>query len=106
MHHLGELVADELAQLSGEVFAQAATKGNVLAHLVATGRLYLAPVEDLERERPPNRLGLDQVADRLGPELVVGIEDELSGSLRQLNESALEVTALLYLAPHLVVRVA
>ena len=60
---LGELVADELGDPLGELVGQAAPQLDLLADLVAAGRLDLAPVEDLERQVAPDRLRLDEVLD-------------------------------------------
>ena len=90
----------------GDLVGQAAPQLDLLADLVAAGRLDLAPVEDLERQVAPDRLRLDEVLDRGGPVLVVGDEDELVLRLRQVDRDALEVVALADLAPDLVERVA
>src|SRR5207245_4555725 len=46
--HLGELLADELAEPLGELVVEAAPEGDVLADLVPAGGFELAPVGDLE----------------------------------------------------------
>ena len=74
--------------------------------LLPPGGLDLAPVEDLERQVAPDRLGLDEVLDRRRPVLVVGHEDDLVLGLGQVDRHALEVVALSDLAPDLVERVA
>ena len=72
---LRELVPDQLGDLLGDLLGQPATQADPLADLVAAGLLDLAPVEDLERQAAPDRLGLDEVLDRRGPILVVGDQD-------------------------------
>jgi len=76
-----------LPELLGQRLIQAATQSDVLADLVSSGRLELAPVEDLEREAAPDGLRLDQVADRLRSKLVVGEEDQLGLRLREIEWS-------------------
>ena len=48
----------------GDVLGQAAAQLDLLADLVAAGRLDLAPVEDLQRQVAADRLRLDEVLDR------------------------------------------
>ena len=79
---------------------------DLLADLVAAGRLDLAPVEDLQRQVAPDRLRLDQVLDRRRAVLVVGDEGQLVLALGQIDGHALEIEALLDLAADLVERVA
>jgi hypothetical protein len=45
---LGEFVSNQLAELAGQVFVEAAAQAYLLANLVAAGRPELAPIEDLE----------------------------------------------------------
>ena len=89
-----------------DVLGQPATQADPLPDLVAAGLLDLAPVEDLERQAPPDRLGLDQVLDRRGAMLVVRDQDELVLGLGQVDGHALEVEPGADLAPDLVERVA
>src|SRR5262249_6248709 len=70
------------------------------------GWLDLAPVEDLEREVAPDRLRLDEVADGSRPVLIVSHQRQLGLALREVDRHALEVVALLDLAPNLIERIA
>src|SRR5262245_59276314 len=99
---LGKLVADELGDALRDVLGQALAQPDDLADLVPTRRLHLAPVEDLQREVAPDGLALDEVLDRRGPVFVVGDQGEVGLALGQVHGHALEVVALLDLAPHLV----
>src|SRR4026209_1695045 len=58
---LGELIPDELRNPLRQLLRQAAPHADGLADLVPAGRLDLAPVEDLQRQPPPDRLGLEEV---------------------------------------------
>ena len=71
----------------------------------ARRRLELAPVEDLERKAAPDGLGLEQVLDRAGAEVVVGMKRDLVLAELQRHLRALEVVARRDLAAHLVQRV-
>ena len=53
-----------LRDLLRQLVGQAAPQRDLLADLVAAGRLDLAPVEDLQRQAAPDGLRLDQVLDR------------------------------------------
>src|SRR5450759_1370735 len=103
---LRELVPQDLRDLPGEVVREPAPQGDVLADLHPAGLLDGAPVEDLEREAAPNGFRLDQLANRLRPELRVGHDGERVLLLGDLRGRALEVEARGDLAPDLVQRVA
>src|SRR6185369_2878463 len=103
---LGKLVADQLLDALREVLGQSLPEPDVLAHLVAAGRLHGPPVEHLERQAASDGFRLDQVLDGARAELVVGDEDDLVLALLQVDGGAAEVVALDRLAPDLVERVA
>src|ERR1035437_7400967 len=102
---LRELVPQDLRDLSGEIVREPAAEVDVLANLHPARLVDRPPVEDLEREVPADRLGLDQLADRLRTELGVGQAREGVLLLGDLRGRALEVEARGDLAPDLVQRV-
>src|SRR5450759_1785018 len=103
---LRELVPQDLRDLPGEIVREPAPQGDVLADLHPDGLLDGAPVEDFERKAAPNGFRLDQLANRLRPELRVGHDGERVLLLGDLRGRALEVEARGDLAPDLVQRVA
>src|SRR5574338_815679 len=103
--HLGEVLADDLAELLRLLACQSPAQRDVLTHGPASRGLELAPVEDLERQAAPHGLGLDQVLDRAGPILVVGLQRDVALAELQRDLGTLEVVAGRNLAPDLVKRV-
>src|SRR5450759_3187514 len=103
---LRELVPQDLRDLPGEIVREPAPQGDVLEDLHPAGLLDGAPVEDFERKAAPNGFRLDQLANRLRPELRVGHDGERVLLLGDLRGRALEVEARGDLAPDLVQRVA
>src|SRR5438105_3298832 len=103
--HLGESVPNTLRQLLGLLGCEAALQRDLLADGATRRGLQLPPLEDLEGEAAPNRLGLDEVTDRLGAELVVRGERDLALSELQAGATALEVVPRRDLAADLVERV-
>src|SRR5207247_1734190 len=68
---LRELISDELRDLLRELVREATPQLDPLADLAPAGRFDLAPVEDLERQAPPDRLRLDEILHGGGAILVV-----------------------------------
>src|SRR3954464_8861591 len=82
---LRDLVPDEFGDLLRDLLRQPAAQPDRLADLVAAGFLHLAPVEDLERQVAPDRLGFDEVLDRRSSILVVGQKRDLILRLGELD---------------------
>ena len=99
---LGNSSRISLVSFLANVVGQALAQRDHLLDGVSAGRLDLAPVEDLQAQVAPDGLRLDQVLDHLGPELVVGEQDQLGLLLLEVDLGALEVEALLDLASDLV----
>src|SRR5215210_4144517 len=103
---LRKLFADQLADLLRELVIEPAAERDRLANLVAARGLDLAPVEDLQRQVPADRLRLDQILDRGRAMLVVGDQDDLILALAEIDGHPLEVEALARFAANLIERVA
>ena len=99
---LGNSSRMSLLILLGHVLRQALPQAGPLPEGHAAGRLHLAPVEDLDRETPPDGLADDEVRDGRRAHLRVGDDDELLLGQVDLDLGALEVEAGGDLATHLV----
>src|SRR5687767_8564099 len=73
---LWEALPDALRELLGLLAGEAAPEGDLLTHRAATGGLDPAPVEYLQRQAAPHRLGLEEVLRRPGAIVVIGRERE------------------------------
>src|SRR5688500_15724214 len=102
---LREGLADALRELLRLLARQSAAELDLLAHGAASGRLDLAPIEDLEGEAAAHRLGLEPALGGAGTVLVVGGQDDRVLVELERDLAALEIVPGRDLATGLVERV-